>query len=158
MWFMIAFAALSAFSAIQQGKAQAQQARFRQQEALANAAQAKADAKESQRIGELEALETLAEEERRKGAARVARAAGGGASYTGTNWLLSVQDDDAAEWEIWKTGYTARRRTGRFQAESLGFTRQAGQYGVTARNVKRAGYLKAGTAILGGFSKASTMS
>jgi len=152
MWLFLGMMALQAFSSIKQGQAQAQQAKFAEREALANAAQAKADAAESERIGQLEAMETLAEQERIKGAARVSRAGGGGRTDTGTNWLLSIQDANLAEFEVWKTGYQARRRTDNYTTESLGYIRQAGQYKIAAKNAKTMGFLGAATGVLGGLA------
>ena len=155
MWVMLAMMAVQAFSSIKQGQAQAQQAKFAEREALANAAQAKADAAESERIGQLEALETLAEQERIKGAARVSRAGSGGRTDTGTNWLLTIQDANLAEFEVWKTGYQARRRTDNYTSESLGYIRQAGQYKIAAKNAKTMGYLGAASSVLGGLTMGS---
>ncbi len=146
---MIAMMAVSAYSSYRQGQAQAQQARFQESEALANAAAAAADAKESERIATAEATEVALEAEKRKGAARVRRAAGGGRTDVGTNFALSLQDDAQAEWEIFKAGLTGRRRTERFTAESLGFIRQAKQYGIAATTASELGILGAGTSALG---------
>jgi hypothetical protein len=158
MWFvLIASMVMQVAAQRQQAKAQAQEAEFQRQEALANAARAKADAELSERIAEAESVEAAMEAERLAGRRKVLQAAGGGRTDVGTNLLIRIQDADMAEWEQTKAALGARHRTGALRAESMGFTRQAFQYGVRKSNIRTASrYRQAGT-IIGGLGQAYTL-
>ena len=156
MWFQLAVLFIGAFAQHRASKAQAAEAEFQRRESLANAAQAAADEKLSQQIGEAEGVEALLAGEQESARARVSAAARGGRGDVGTNFILSLQNDAITEWEVFKANLGTRRRTERFGAESQSFIRQAFQLETKKANIKQAGRLGVATTILGGLGDMSS--
>ena len=141
-WIIGASAAISAVSAIQQGKAARAAADYNATIELQNAQIARADAA-------AQAQQQDRENYLRLGAIRTAQGKAGGAANEGS--ILDVLGDQAAQGEMEKQYilYQGEQR-------ARGFTNTATLDAFSGRNAERSGYLKAGSELLSGGANSYT--
>lgn len=141
-FIIAASAAVSAVSAIQQGRAAKAAADYNSTIEMQNAQIARADAA-------AQASQQDRENYLRLGAIRTAQGKAGGAANEGS--ILDVLGDQAAQGELDKQYilYQGEQR-------ARGFTNTATLDTFSGRNAERTGYLKAGSELLGGGASAYT--
>lgn len=150
MWFVIGMIALQAFSQVRAGQAQAAQLKAKQRMTLYNAKIAEADAAAARRKTDFEQTRAALEAEQIAGRLRVRQGASGARTDVGSPLLIRAQQWAESELDNFLIGLEGRTRVSRFESEAALERVQADVYGQSARNARRAGYLGAGTTILGG--------
>ena len=138
---MIASAAISAYGAIQQGKAAKAAAEFNANVARQNAEIAREDAR-------MQAQQADRETYLRLGAIRAAQGKSGGAAGEGS--VLDVLGDTAAQSELEKQNILYRG-----ELRARGETNTALLEMAQGKQAQKAGYLKAGSELLGGAASAA---
>ena len=154
MWWLIASAGLQAFSAYQQGQAQA--ADEKQNEAISrhNALMAERDAKAAEIELEEDQLLQLFEGEQAIGSATARQGASGARIDVGAPFKVRAQLGSMLDFQRLRAARKGRAGIEDFRQEAAASRLKAKQFGERAKSAKTAGILGAGSAILGGAAKA----
>ena len=150
MWFLLAATAMQAFSSIQQGQAQA--ADERQNEAISrhNALLAERDARAKEVALQEDSLLGLFEREQAIGSARVRQGASGARTDVGAPFKERAQLGSMLDFMRFRKARDARAGIEDSKQEAASFRARAKQFGERAKNATKAGFLGAGSDILGG--------
>ena len=152
MWWLIGSMALQAYSSYRQGQAQAEGLEQSQAIARHNATLSLIDAKALGVEGQEDDLLRLYESEMALGAMRNAQSAMGARTDVGAPFKARAQFGALAEWQRMRESRKWRKGVEDFKQESASYSLQAKGYGSAARNARTAGYLGAGSSILGGMA------
>jgi hypothetical protein len=152
MWWLIGSMALQAFSSIQQGRAQA--ADERQNEAIArhNALLAERDATAKEVSLQEDSLLGLFEREQAIGSAKVQQGASGARTDVGAPFKVRAQMGSMLDFMRFRKARAGRAGIEDSRQEAASFRARAKQFGERAKNATKAGFLGAGSNILGGLA------
>ena len=147
---MVASMGMQAFSSIKGGEAQAEDLEAKRAIDRHNALLAQIDAKALGVQGQEDDLLRLYEGEMAMGGMRNAQGAMGARTDVGAPFQARAQFGSMMEWQRMRESRKWRKGVEDLKQESASYSLQAKSYGSAARNAKTAGYLGAGSAILGG--------
>ena len=150
MWFTIGMMALQAYSAYSQGQAQAADERQNESIARHNALLSERDARAKEVALQEDSLLGLFEREQAIGSAKVRQGASGARTDVGAPFKERAQLGSMLDFMRFRKARDARAGIEDSKQEAASFRFRAKQFGERAKNATKAGFLGAGSAILGG--------